>query len=85
MGFNEVMELPTTFFWTLNRNLSRLFAEEDLRAITVARAGQVQSADAIKEITESLRQEMGTTTVITNEVFDRSGYNKLKALAGARK
>lgn len=36
MSYRDCMDLPMRTFWMLNRNISRLLAEKDLRAISVA-------------------------------------------------
>ena len=58
MSFRDVMEMPLRSFWSFNRNISRIQAENDMRAITVA--GAVQSGETYTSTNDRLAKEHGT-------------------------
>lgn len=79
MGFRETMELPLRTFWSLNRYIDRLRAEEDLRALQVGVAAGMsgESGEAIKFLTETLQAEVGRPMVVQKK-FDAAQFERLK-------
>jgi len=78
MGYQEVMELPLQAFWMLNRNIVRLMAEEDQRAVTTGFVAQVNDYEHVKRFQETLALEIGQVTVV-EDGLDREGLDALKA------
>lgn len=83
MKFADVMELPLRTFWSLNRNVDRLRAEQDIRSLQVATAAQTveDGGDAVKFLSEHLRMEIGSPIIIEKK-FDRSKFEELKKKLG---
>jgi len=77
LSYQEVWELPLSAFWMLNRNLSRLMAEEDKRAVTKDQFVQSENYEEIKRFVDSLDLEMGPVTIV-EQPLDREGLNALK-------
>lgn len=78
MNYEEVLQLPLTLFWELNKNISRLQAEQDLRALHTGRiTGLTQ--ETFKQTEAALRQEMGAV-VIERPTLDRAALNQLKTM-----
>ncbi|HDR9086356.1 hypothetical protein [Burkholderia vietnamiensis] len=87
MTYREVMALPIRAFWTLNRNINRLLAEEDLRAFVLHVSRQ--SVEAAGEYETKLRSEMfpGKGDAVNprlNEKRDEAGFSELKLMAAQR-
>jgi hypothetical protein len=79
MGFREVMQLPLRTFWSLNRYIDRLRAEEDLRSLQVAVAASTagEGGKSIEFLTEHLQSEVGRPMVIQKS-FDAAQFERLK-------
>jgi hypothetical protein len=81
MTYWEVMALPIRAFWTLNRNINRLLAEEDLRAMMMHMARQ--SPEGARDHEIKLRAELYQTEQKfdpLNEKRDEAGFAELKAM-----
>lgn len=76
MSYREVMCLPIRTFWLLSTNINRLFAEHDMRLLSVTAA--VNSSDGMKDKINELTQELGRITRF-EEVFDASALMLLKS------
>jgi uncharacterized protein YdaU (DUF1376 family) len=79
MKHGDVMDLPLRTFWSLNRNVDRLRAEEDLRSLQVSAAAQSVGeggGEAVKFLSEHLRGEIGSPIVIEKK-FDRARFKEL--------
>lgn len=61
MSFRDVMEMPLRSFWAFNRNISRIQAENDMRALVVAAA--IQSGETYTSTNDRLEKEHGTPLV----------------------
>lgn len=84
LGYRELMEVPINAFWLLNSSISRLSAEKDIRALTVA--SSTQASEMLKQTRENLVVEMGEVAKISpviSAVRDEQGFQKLKAMAAA--
>lgn len=84
MSYREVMDLPMKTFWMLNRNISRLLAEQDLRAAEIAVS--VNSGDAMKALHTKLLKEfdnpyrMENSGPVIDEERDEEGFAQLKLM-----
>lgn len=80
MSYRDVMDMPLRSFWTFNKQVDRIRAEQDLRAIDVG--GAMQSSDTYKAVTEKLRLERGKTVeVIDNRRDSNATAELMSALA----
>jgi len=80
MNYREVLALPLHTFWMLNRNVSRIQAEEDLRAFRLLVAAQ--HGEGAAETFRDLQTEIGTP-VVTVARMQTGAIQRLKQLAGA--
>ena len=73
-------------FWLLNRNIGRIKAEEDLRALNLLLAGQGSSKETIESVRNDLIEEMGEVVkrdpIKNADPLDRVGLSDLKAMTG---
>lgn len=76
--------MPIRCFWELSRNINRISAQNDLRALSVARYSQSYSQEHITEFRDKLIIEMGevfeykvTKEQIESEQLDRAGLHSL--------
>jgi len=76
MRFRDVMDLPLRTFWSLNRNVDRLRAEEEFRHLQVA-AAAASAGDGVKTLGEALRGEIGNPTII-EKGFDSAKFAELQ-------
>jgi hypothetical protein len=83
MGYEKVMALPIRAFWTLNGNVNRLLAEEDLRALMLHT--QRQSVEGAVGYDKKLRAEVfpADPTDPRNAERDEAGFADLKAMCAA--
>jgi hypothetical protein len=79
LDYWQVMSLPLAAFWGANRNLDRLRAEEDLRALHNGLVAGARDGSATKAYREQLETEMGQVYRRV-PVLDRKGLHALKAL-----
>ncbi|HYG86989.1 MAG TPA: hypothetical protein VD978_12085 [Azospirillum sp.] len=77
------MSLPIRAFWLLNRNIDRLTAEEDMRAMTNTLCAQ--SGEGYRLHAAALSEQMGQVVLVIDTTYDRQGLNELKALASRMK
>ena len=57
MTYREVRSLPIEAFWMLNKNVDRIAAENDIRALVVAI--HAQSGEGFKDLMEGLTKQFG--------------------------
>lgn len=97
-NFDELLSLPLKRFWFLVNQIDRLRAEEGIRHIQLL--ASAQDGDAIKEVLESLKDEMGKVFIWQEDdtpkeiridaktgldpEFDRAGLRSLAALSELR-
>ena len=85
MSYGEVMNLPIRAFWLMNSNVGRLYAEKDLRAVTVQASRH--GGEPMEEIRKNLIVEMGDVGKVKEgpRVIeanrDEQGCAELKALS----
>lgn len=82
MSVEELYRLPIRTFWTLESNVGRLMAEQDLRLVRLLVTAQAPKA--AEETARDLAQEMGTV-VIEAPVRDEAGFSRLKSMASVAK
>jgi hypothetical protein len=80
MSYRETLKLPIKTFWSLNRQVDRLRAEEDQRQLRLANAAQ--SAEGAKSLTEELSREIGTPVVMEKK-FDADAFANLQDKFGS--
>lgn len=61
-----VMAMPSRRFWFMEKQISRIRAESDLRSINVAQA--VNTTDAFESATERLVLDLGETTQVQRAI-----------------
>ena len=71
--------MPVRRFWLLLKNVRRLTAQEDLRALNRSLYQNAKKED-IQQFVQELRREVGETHREA-PVFDRAGYEELKRMA----
>jgi hypothetical protein len=74
--------LPVTVFWELSRNIDRIKAENDLRQQRVLSSIINDSSKLVEQLISERGEIADTTDTATG--FDRSGFNKLKAMISRR-
>lgn len=77
-GWREALNLPIALFWALNRQISRLRAEEAL-ALLPATAAAGMGAN-INNLVQQLRAEIGVTVATTVLKRDEREFSRLKNL-----
>jgi hypothetical protein len=81
MSYNDVMGMPLRIFWTFAKNISRIQAENDLRAVLVALCSQ--SPEYAKNHRAHLQDELGVVAVGPPEEIDHAaGIARLRQLLG---
>ena len=83
MGYREVMGIPIRAFWLLNENINRLFAETDIRQLSVL--ASARSSEGAKEMNTNLTIELGEVLKAgpdTKDERDQAGFDELKAMSG---
>jgi hypothetical protein len=81
LSYEQVMALPVRAFWTLNRNVNRLLAEEDLRALMLHVSRQ--SAEGCSAYETKLRNEIFPAADAFDPLKaarDEAGFAALKAM-----
>jgi len=78
-SYQDTLELPLKTFWMMSNNVSRLRAEEDIRALSVS-AGSA-SEKGFEQSQEALKREMGEVFKRPKHMIERQGINELKEIA----
>lgn len=78
MQYFDVLHLPLVTFWSFNRQIDRLRAEEEQRQLRLILAGASESPEAVKELVDTLQREIGTTVLI-EKGFDEEKFAELQA------
>jgi hypothetical protein len=83
------MKMPIRAFWLMNLNISRVRAEQDLRALRVETYAQSTAKD-ITRFSERLIAETGETVKLRFDLSQESGRDEtgiatLRALIGKRR
>lgn len=77
MSYWDVMRLPIRTFWLMSANINRLFAERDMRLLSVTAAAN--SSEGMKGKVDELTHELGQVTRF-EEVFDSDALMLLKSI-----
>lgn len=89
MGYAAVMQLPLKTFWLMSRNVERIEAKKDLRAMSVAIVAQ-SNAESSTKFRQALVVEAGVIVKLDGEAAeaspleakrDDSGFADLKMMA----
>lgn len=80
LNHSEVLQLPVRTFWFLNEQIDRLAAEESLRGIDLALAGQMDGK-GVKQLSEGLQRQMG----LIAKVEEKPDFAALQRIAGKNK
>jgi len=83
MSHESVYALPLTTFWMLDRNISRIKAEEDQRQLRLSLVAQAGDQEAIKEYMTELSTAVGNP-VIQKAAMEQGAMNRLKVLMGVQ-
>lgn len=77
-----LLRMPTRLFWHMVRQIHRIEAQQDLRAIRVAKTAMAE--DGGRDTIVQLQEEIGVVmrTDPEEERLDREGLAALKALGG---
>lgn len=79
MTYWDVLAIPVRTFWSFLKNINRLRAEEDMRAIDVALAGN--NPKHAEKMREALTEQLGKVSSGVEKPVDHSaGVNRLKSL-----
>lgn len=79
MGYFETLALPLKTFWSLNRQVSRLRAEEDIRSM--GNTSAVNSAEGFEARMRNLQSEIGTPSLVVKRL-DEDAFMRLKKQFG---
>lgn len=78
IDFHSILDLPLATFWMLNKNISRLLAEEDIRQMVVVAAPQ--SKDGYNDAFDRLSAEFGRPMIVEQVAPEEGGIERLKQL-----
>jgi hypothetical protein len=76
MDYRTVMAMPLRTFWAYNRQINRIRAERDQRTLRLLVAAQANTVDTIKQLNETLRQEVEMPIVVEKQ-FDAAKFDEL--------
>lgn len=82
MTYAELRKTPIRVFWTLNEQIERIRAEEDLRHFQVV--NRANAGEDAKEYVDRLRSNLSNVFVVEDVVSnerDETGIQQLKMLA----
>jgi hypothetical protein len=71
----DVLKWPLKTFWSMQRQVDRLRAEEDQRSLQIAAA--VQGGEAAVKLQEELARQIGEP-VVKEMIFNTDQFDKLK-------
>lgn len=88
LSYRDCMAIPMKTFWMLNRNISRVLAEQDLRAFQLAvstQSGEAASALHTKLLNEfdnpyRMDKTAEVAEVVIDEQRDEAGFAQLKLM-----
>ena len=78
----HLLQMPLRRFWLLEKNITRLQAERELRQLPIL--ASANSGSHLKELTERLSRELGTIVTVNVTARDPDATSKLMRLAGGR-
>ena len=80
----DVLTMPVTRFWLLNRSIDRVTAERSISTAVIS--AQVQSSEGFQELITGLQKQLGQIVdmdeaiIKQTEQLDRDGLNLLRNL-----
>lgn len=77
MEYPAVLRLPLKTFWSLNRQVDRLRAEEQQRLLRLHSAAGSEDPKAVKQLAETLSNEIGSV-VLYEKRFDADKFEQLR-------
>lgn len=92
MGYEAILRLPLKTFWLMHKNIDRIEAKNDMRAMSVALVAQ-STPDTAKQFRQELVIEAGTIVKLEGEAAEASplnakrddaGFSDLKRMAGQK-
>jgi len=81
MSWHEVLATDFKLFWLLNKQINRLLAEEDKRAMMVMAAAQ--GGELAVDVQKQLSEELGQV-VVEKASLDLDAWENLKSLGAGR-
>ena len=81
MSWHEVLATDFKLFWLLNKQINRLLAEEDKRAMMVMAAAQ--GGELAVDVQKQLSEELGQV-VVERASLDLDAWENLKSLGADR-
>lgn len=76
MGYFDVLALPLVTFWSFNRQIDRLRAEQEQRQLRLLIAGSSESPEVAKKLSDTLANEIGKPTIV-EKPFDDEKFKEL--------
>ncbi len=83
MSHESVYGLPLTTFWMLDRNISRIKAEEEQRQLRLSLVAQSGDQDTIKDYMAELSSAIGNP-IVQKAVMEQGAIKRLKVLMGVQ-
>ncbi len=84
ISYDATLNLPIVVFWSMNSNIDRIRAEQQLQQLHVLRVSQAEGKDA-QEFVDGLTEQMASPTVTTITAHAKADDNakaKLQGLIG---
>lgn len=81
MSLDEVMRMPIRTFWSFTKNINRIQADNDLRAMDIALSAN--SGEFAKELRERLIETLKSPVKAEEKIDHKAGIAKLRGVLGA--
>lgn len=81
MTYKDVLDMPIRTFWSFNKNMNRIQADNDLRAMDIALSSN--SGEYAKELRDRLVETLASPFKAEQPIDHKAGISKLKVLLGA--
>jgi hypothetical protein len=81
IDYSGLLALPIYTFWELARNVDRIRAEEDRRMMQLISNAIMGDGGYYKNLTE----QMGEVITVSEETFDRKGFENLRQIMAFHK
>lgn len=78
----HLLQMPVRRFWLLEKNITRMQAERELRQLPIVLAPNAK--DSVQELAGRLSQELGSTVTVHVAKRDADATQRLAKLAGQR-
>ena len=80
MTYKDVLDMPIRSFWSFNKNMNRIQADNDLRAMDIALASN--SGEFAKELRERLVETLGSPVKAEQPIDHKAGIARLRGILG---